>query len=730
MRLPRWLESSNGSLSPCGVKIEQSGWATFAFMRFTFWKWEGAGNEFMLCDARDWPQRPTAEQIERWCSREEGIGTDGIIFFKPLTPPNASGQHEGWDMDFLNPDGSRSFCGNGSRALFAFLRDAGSIGNVGWFRACDGDHAVCWDESRGLPSVEMLPVQPPRKVEAMHPQGKEAWVADTGSPHHLEWIDATTSLESFPVVEAGRTIRLHKHYAPEGINVNFIEKRSEDGPNELHMRTYERGVEFETRGCGTGAVAAALSDHARMGGDHHRTIRMKGGALNVRFVPPSEKRTAYESVWLTGPAKLDFKGVWEANGTWKRLVLLLIWFGFAASFYAQNTPSSFPWSDQVQVSVLTGSPGQDAYSAWGHTAIRVYDPGHVPPVDVAYNYGTFQFSDGFYMRFLKGKLDYRLSLSQFASFQQGYFRNGRAIWEQPLDLSPSDARAVIAFLEWNHLPENRVYAYQFFSDNCSSRVLSVLAQVFGDRLDAGCQNDEALGQTYREAIRPYIQGDPWLEAGIDFILGPRADRVMPPCGSSFLPDGLMAQLPLCRLDGKAFVGLRQELVPAQQPWFRAVNTPSLVHPLFWMLVLGVWSLFWSLRRAIQFKRGEETPRWERVSGKLVLPLVSVLGLLLLLMWVATDHRDTWANGNLVWASPLLFVLWWSRQRMPRFHQWIHRFLVVGIPLFLIMSIFATQFVSLISAYAAWTVWLSLDPWLEWPHVFKQPVLPKSRSTSQ
>ena len=314
MRLPRWLESSKDSLSPCGVKIEQSGWATFAFMRFTFWKWEGAGNEFMLCDARDWPQRPTAEQIERWCSREEGVGTDGIIFFKPLTPPNTSGEHEGWDMDFLNPDGSRSFCGNGSRALFAFLRDAGSIGNVGWFRACDGDHAVCWDESHGLPSVEMLPVQPPRKVEAMHPQGKEAWVADTGSPHHLEWIDATTSLESFPVVEAGRTIRLHTQYAPEGINVNFIEKRSEDGPNELHMRTYERGVEFETRGCGTGAVAAALADHARTGGDHHRTIQMKGGALNVRFVPPSEKRTAYESVWLTGPAKLEFQG--GLGGQW------------------------------------------------------------------------------------------------------------------------------------------------------------------------------------------------------------------------------------------------------------------------------------------------------------------------------------------------------------------------------------------------------------------------------
>ena len=699
-------------------------------MRFTFWKWEGAGNEFMLCDARDWSDVPTAEQIQRWCSREGGVGTDGIIFYKPLTPKNANGQHDGWDMDYLNSDGSRSFCGNGSRALFAFLRGEGWMGDAGWFKACDGVHAVRWDEENELPSVELRPVQIPQKVDSMHPNGREAWVAATGSPHHLEWLDGSMSLASFPVVDAGRAIRFHAVYAPDGINVNFIERREEDDPHVLHMRTYERGVESETRGCGTGAVAAALADHAGKGGENHRTIQMPGGALHVHFDPPHNGSTAYDSVWLTGPAKQWFKGVWNAGDTWNRVLTVLFWLGLSSSMWAQQAPASFPWSDAVQVSVLTGSPGQDAYSAWGHTAIRVYDPGHVPPVDVTYNYGTFEFSEGFYGRFLKGKLDYRLSLSPFASFQQDYFRNERALFEQPLQLSPEDAKAMVAFLEWNHLPENRVYAYQFFSDNCSSRVLSLLQQVFGERFDAACQQDVALGTTYRQAIRPYIQEDAWLEAGIDFILGPRSDRLMPPCGSSFLPDGLMAQLPLMRLDGAAIAGPAQELVPPQRSWFRKATASILGHPVFWMLLLGMWSLGWSVRRAIQFKSGQEIPRRELLAGKAIQPLAAVLGLLLLLMWVATDHRDTWANWNLVWASPLLPFLWWSCRRRPRVHRWLHRLLVIGIPSCLILSIFAAQFVSLISTGAAWALWLSLDPWLEWSKFSNQLRGSNSRSTKQ
>ena len=697
-------------------------------MRFTFWKWEGAGNEFMLCDARDWAGLPTSEHIQRWCSREDGVGADGVIFFKPLTLPNDHGQFEGWEMDYLNSDGSRSFCGNGSRALFAFLRAEGWMGNAGWFEACDGVHAVRWDAGSGLPSVEMQPVESPIQVDSLAPHGVEAWTAETGSPHHLEWIDAATPLASFPVVDVGRAIRHHAHYAPHGINVNFIERHVEDTPNVLHMRTYERGVEFETRGCGTGAVAAALADHAKCGGDHHRTVCMPGGTLQVQFNPPTSDSRLYDSVWLTGPARLWFKGIWEADGTWTRLLLLLLWFGFSGSSRAQDSQPSFPWSDEVQVSILTGSPGQDAYSAWGHTAIRIFDPGHAPPVDVVYNYGTFEFSEGFYGRFLKGKLDYRLSLSQFASFQQEYFRDERALVEQRLLLSAPDARAIAAFLEWNHLPENRVYAYQFFSDNCAFRVLSLLSEVLGDRLELGCENDPMLGSTYREAILPYIHEDSWLEAGIDLVLGPRADRVMPPCGSSFLPDGLMAQLTLLQLDGAPIAGDVTELVPPQRPWFRAAHLPIIGHPLLWVFMLVMWSLGWSIRRAIQFKRGQEIPRWERIVGKTVQLLAAVLGMLLLLMWVATDHRDTWANWNLIWASPLLPILWWSRINRPRVHQWIHRFLVIGIPAFLIVSIFAAQFVSLICTCAAWALWLSLDPWMGWSKFLQRPMA--SRSTNQ
>jgi hypothetical protein len=438
---------------------------------------------------------------------------------------------------------------------------------------------------------------------------------------------------------------------------------------------------------------------------------MKGGALDVRFQPPSKEGAPYQSVWLTGPVKFWFQGLWDANDTWKRIAVLIIWFGWFGTSSAQTEASSFPWSDEVQVSILTGSPGGDVYSAWGHTAIRIYDPGHTPPIDVAYNYGTFQFSEGFYMRFLKGKLDYRLSLSQFSSFQREYFRSGRAIFEQPLDLLPSDAQAVIGFLEWNHLPENRVYAYQFFSDNCSSRILSVLRSVFGNRFEAGCGSEGGKSQTFREAIRPYIQGDPWLEAGIDFILGPRSDQTMPPCGSSFLPDGLMQQLPLCRLDGQPIAGTPSELVPAQRPWFRSVGLSLFGHPFLWFALLSVWTLLWSLRRAIQMRNGKRTPRWELFLGKVIQPVAAVLGMSLLLMWFATDHRDTWANVNLVWASPLLIVLWYASGKKHRLHQWIHRLLVLSIPILLILAIFVMQHVSIISTVMAWTVWLSLDPWL-------------------
>ena len=672
-------------------------------MRFTFWKWEGAGNEFILCDGRSMATTPTAEETTLWCDRQAGIGADGLILFQPLTKLDDVGCAEGWSMDYLNADGSRSFCANGSRALFAFLRQRDWMGDQGWLRACDGDHAVRWDHALDLPSVQLMPVELPVQTASLCAEGIEAWRAETGSPHHLEWIAADT-LDTLDVHACGSAIRCHATYAPAGINVNFIEQRLGDDSTHLRMRTYERGVEAETRGCGTGATAAALADHTRRGGALHRTIKMQGGDLVVRFDAP--KDSVYRLVWLTGPAKQWFKGIWKGAG-WVQWMLLLL---LGVQNSAQGQSASLPWTNQAEVSVLTASPGADLYSAWGHTAMRVYDPGHVPPLDVVYNYGTFVFDEGFYGRFLKGRLNYRLSRSEYGSFQQDYLRTGRAILEQKLELEAADVQTVVAYLDWNYLPENRVYPYLFFSDNCSSRVLTVLEAAWGDRWDAGCLLDPAVGVTYRDAIRPYIQGDPWVESGIDFILGPRADRVMEPCGSSFLPDGLMAQLPLGTLDGQPITGAAKELIPRQRLWFRTVPLGIFWQPLIGAFLVGFWTLLWALRRLLQLRKGSIIPTWELRLGKCIQVPAAILGWLLLVMWGYTDHQDTWANWNLIWTSPLLSFLWFKRWLNAPWRQWIWVFLVASIPLFLMALYLVPQCVSLSSVVLAWAVWLSLDPW--------------------
>jgi diaminopimelate epimerase len=666
-------------------------------MRITFWKWEGAGNDFILFDRRDWEELPDVQAIHSMCSRTGKVGADGVIFFRPVTACDAAGRADEWEMDYLNADGSRSFCGNGSRALFAFLLARGLMPATGGkLHACDGEHAVRWHEQLDQPGVQMRSIARPRQV--LSQTGRlTAHFVDTGSPHHIEWIDS--GLEVLDVADWGQRIRMSEAYKPGGTNVDFVEVLSAE---MLRMRTFERGVEAETKACGTGATAAALADYMERGGNCQRQIHMSGGTLHVDLGDARREDATFHGVWLFGAAREMLSGTWShAKGF--MCAMLLAWMlpmmGFAGS-----------WTDEVQVSVLTGSPGPDLYSAWGHTAIRVLDMGQTPPVDWTYSYGTFEFGEGFYLRFLRGELNYRLSKSPYVSLQREYAHFGRAILEQPLDLKPEDARAMVDYLEWNYLPENRVYAYRFFEDNCSFRVIHVMEEVFGERWDAHCEDDPASGVTYREAHRPYVHEDPWVEAGIDLILGPRADRVMPPCGSSFLPDGLMHQLTLATLDGQHIAANPKELLPPQQTWFRSVGSHPFLHPQVvagWVLV---WTFVWALRRLIQQRKGRRTPRWERRMGKWPLVLAGTLGVLLCLMWGFTDHRDTWGNWNLIWASPLLPLLATRQGSRAPWQEVLRAGLVLTIPLFLLLLPFAPQFVSLTNVLLAWAVWLSLDPW--------------------
>ncbi|MGB1076613.1 MAG: diaminopimelate epimerase [Flavobacteriales bacterium] len=604
-------------------------------MQFDFAKWEGAGNDFILTEGRTFKHAEEERQVvAALCNRRTGIGADGIIFLSRV-----DGVDDRWKFDYVNADGTRSFCGNGSRVVLAHLRAIGAVDSEAVLVACDGDHAVAWN---GEPGVQLRPVKAPQNITATQVEGVAEVFVDTGSPHHLIWLSEKADLQALDVEHFGAQIRHHPMHAPGGSNVDFVQPIS---PDILVMRTFERGVEGETLACGTGATAAALADYVRRGGAMQRTVRMRGGDLKVTFGPPDE-RGHFLDVWLWGPARECFRG----SANWPVLSCLLwgvvaIGLVFGVPFQAQGQTElrHVPLTEQAQLSVLTGSPGDEVYSSWGHTAIRLKDPGQSPVMDLTFNYGTFAFGPGFYTRFVRGHLDYRLSVQEFASFQTEYLNTGRALLEQPLALTPADVQAVADFLAWNALPENRVYRYEFFGDNCSSRVLQVLAEVFGNRWDPACDRDPGQGVSFRSAIGPYIARLGWVKSGIDFILGGTSDRPMGPCESSFLPDGLMAQIQLATLDGRPIAGPASELVPPEGDWFAAppppIIPPNLGFGLILLLtILGIVKNATVLRRMFIFPAG-------------------ILGLLLVMMWVATDHRDTWWNPDMAWASPLLIPLW-------------------------------------------------------------------------
>ena len=135
---------------------------------------------------------------------------------------------------------------------------------------------------------------------------------------------------------------------------------------------------------------------------------------------------------------------------------------------------AFQLSDQAKVSIITCSPGNEMYSVYGHSAIRVNDPRL--NYDVAFNYGIFDFSSpNFLYRFCAGQTDYLLGAYRFDTFLNEYQQDKRSVFEQELNLTAKEKQAVVDFLVWNAQPENRVYRYNFFFDNCATRVRDVIA---------------------------------------------------------------------------------------------------------------------------------------------------------------------------------------------------------------------------------------------------------------
>lgn len=259
-----------------------------------FYKFDGAGNDFILVDNRQLQWRPDATQVAALCHRRLGIGADGLMTLS--LPPDGDTASQ-FSMCYFNGDGSRAaMCGNGGRciALFAFLLGLATGDAVPHLRfvADDGPHEadiLLWDAASqvGMVRLDMCDVSRPSVRRCL-----DGWLLNTGVPHYVQRV---TDLAHFDVVGEGRRLRRAPEMGEQGANVDFIEDR-DDG--RLMIRTYERGVEDETWSCGTGVTAAAIvSGNGR--------VSTRGGDFIVDFSVSDDR---YHHVSLTGPVSLNFKG--------------------------------------------------------------------------------------------------------------------------------------------------------------------------------------------------------------------------------------------------------------------------------------------------------------------------------------------------------------------------------------------------------------------------------------
>lgn len=319
---------------------------------------------------------------------------------------------------------------------------------------------------------------------------------------------------------------------------------------------------------------------------------------------------------------------------------------FLLSFFISS--QSFAQNDSVQqkgiqVSLLTCGTGPEIYSVFGHTAVRIVDSN--AGTDIVYNYGTFDgYDDDFELKFMQGKLMYYISEETYEDFISMYQMEGRWVEEQILNTSEKGKRQIQDYLLTNMLPENRAYKYDFFFDNCATRIRDIFTQTHGGAFKYPNVLPDGKNLTFRDIINRYLAKNPWERFGINILLGSKIDQNMSNAQIMFLPDYLQDGIEGATLNGQQFAEQKKRIIDEVKAPQK--NDYSLWIVLLTLLLLTTLSAF--------------VPRLQllgTIMSNFLLFTTGLLGLLILTMWYATDHQTCANNFNLLWALPtnLFFV---------------------------------------------------------------------------
>jgi hypothetical protein len=327
----------------------------------------------------------------------------------------------------------------------------------------------------------------------------------------------------------------------------------------------------------------------------------------------------------------------------QKILLLLFLFLIVETTNAQQNILS----DDSQISVLTIGPGTSLNDSFGHNAFRVKD--NIKGTDLVFNYGVYDFeTPNFYTKFAQGKLNYLIGLNYYDDFFESYISQNRTIKEQVLNLSASDKQKLFDYLLNNIKPENRAYLYDFFYDNCATKIKDVTNIALNNSIVFNEPEDFKPG-TFRTLIQNNLNKNSWGSFGIDLALGSVIDKKARPEDHMFLPENIYKFF-----ENATIKDNDEPLIKESRVLYKKIDVAAqnqfLTSPLFVFGIIGFLILFITYK---DFKNRKQSA-WLDIT---LFSTTGLVGVLILLLWFATDHKGTHQNYNLLWANALnLLVL--------------------------------------------------------------------------
>ena len=326
------------------------------------------------------------------------------------------------------------------------------------------------------------------------------------------------------------------------------------------------------------------------------------------------------------------------------LLAILLCTTLLTSLAANDSTQVRDTNDSILVSLITCSPGTEVYAVYGHTALRIEIPSQ--GIDMAVNYGLFAFdAPNFIWRFIKGETDYIVGLIGYPIFEQEYTTRGSQVTLQKLNLSEKEKIELVRLLNENLRPENREYRYNFLYNNCSTKARDKVEEALTGHITI----DEQHQHTYRSIIHQYTEDYPWLQFGIDYLLGIEADRAIDARQQMFAPEYLMNYMTRAQLtdNDKQFPYVIETTIvePTEEKddvWRFPLNpTQAMILLLLLVMVVSTFEIF-----------AEHRQGWFDI---LLLTIQGIMGCIVTFLLFFSEHPTVGSNIHAIYLNPLPLI---------------------------------------------------------------------------